>query len=780
MFLPYDRVFSDEGIKYTSADAYYNMRQVDNFAYNFPEHTEVDPYFTYPGATGEVNVRFFGWLTSFLSWIIGLGAPTEHTIDLVGVYLPAVFGALIVIPVYFIGKELFNRWVGLLSAGLIAILPGEFIGRSILGFSDYHVLEALLTTVTMMFLVLAVKTASRRQVTFENLKNLDWSIIRKPFIYSLLAGLFLGLYVLAWAGALLFVFIIFLYFVIQFIVDHLRKKSTEYLGIVGVPLFLVTLIITMVSFVDRLYIASVAIALIAPVVLGTLSWLMVKKRIKTGYYPLILFGLGLAGIGLFYLVAPSLFRSMMISLSNFIPRGAHITTIEMQPLISPAYQSSYGNIFAIVWGNYPGMIPLSTTGSGTDFQDILAFISTSFFLSLVSLCILIYLVFKQGAGEKIILVIWSLIILVLNLIQRRFGYYFAVNVALLVGYLAWRVLERGGFRETAAEKEEKPVEVRRRVRQKKGDSSVMARRAVMAIVLILVLVVVYPWNIEPATQVASQAQYAPSDAWVSSLKWMKENTPEPFGDPDSYYDIFELPPAEEDFEYPESAYGVLAWWDYGYWITRISHRLPTANPSQDPKVLTAIASFFTSQDEESADDIIREMGSEYIIVDYQTAYVNPVTMGSKFPAIATWAGEAMNKYFDLYLVPAEDGERWMLRPLFYPGYYNSMIVRLYNFNGEAVTPESVWVISYQESTDKAGNVFKQITGAEQFESYEAAEEYRSSQESPNVRIISPNPMISPVSLEALEHYELIHSSEGGIGLVDQTSVPEVKIFEYVE
>jgi len=629
--------------------------------------------------------------------------------------------------------------------------------------------------------VLAVKTAYRRQMTFDMLKSPDWSIIRKPLIYSLLAGLFLGLYIYAWAGALLFVFIIFLYFVIQFIVDHLRKKSTEYLSFVSIPLFLVALIITMMIFMGRLYIASVVIALVASGVLGILSWLMVRRQIKTGYYPLVLLVLGLAGMGIFYLASPSLFNSMMVSFGNFIPRGAHITTIEMQPLISPAYQSAYGDTFAIVWGNYPGLIELSTTGSGTDFQDILAFISTNFFLALVSLCILIYLVIRKGADEKIILVIWSLIILVLNLIQRRFGYYFAVNVALLVGYLAWRVLERVGFKETALEGEKKAQEeVRKKARPKKGDSSVVARWAVMIIVLLLVLGVIYPGNIEPATQVARQAQYAPSDAWVSSLKWMKENTPEPFGNPDSYYDIYELPPAGDNYEYPESAYGVLAWWDYGYWITRIGHRLPNANPSQNPNILTIIAAFFTSQDEESAGDIIREMDSEYIIVDYQTAYVNPVTMGSKFPAIATWAGETMTKYFDLYLVPAGEGERWMLRPLFYPEYYNSMIVRLYNFNGEAVTPESVWVVSYQESMDDAGNVFKQVTGAEQFESYEAAEEYRSSQESPNVRIVSPNPMISPVSLEALQHYKLVHSSEGMVGLVDQTSVAEVKIFEYVE
>jgi len=27
-------------------------------------------------------------------------------------------------------------------------------------------------------------------------------------------------------------------------------------------------------------------------------------------------------------------------------------------------------------------------------------------------------------------------------------------------------------------------------------------------------------------------------------------------------------------------YGVLVWWDFGYWVTRLAHRIPSANPKQ--------------------------------------------------------------------------------------------------------------------------------------------------------------------------------------------------------
>ena len=106
----------------------------------------------------------------------------------------------------------------------------------------------------------------------------------------------------------------------------------------------------------------------------------------------------------------------------------------------------------------------------------------------------------------------------------------------------------------------------------------------------------------------------------------------------------------------------------------------------------------------------------------------------------------------------------------YPEYYRSLAARLYNFDGKAVTPEKTMVISYQELVSQEGIPFKAITGKQEFTSYEAAEAYLLSQESANYKIVSDNPFISPVPLDALKHYRLIHSS-------DDLSV---KIFEYIE
>ena len=184
-----------------------------------------------------------------------------------------------------------------------------------------------------------------------------------------------------------------------------------------------------------------------------------------------------------------------------------------------------------------------------------------------------------------------------------------------------------------------------------------------------------------------------------------------------------------------------------------------------------IARFFTSQDEDSADEIAKELGSSYVIIDFQAAI-------GKFHAIALWAGGSPEEFFDIYYLPQEGN----LVPvqLFYPEYYRSLSSRLYNFDGKAVTPDISVVISYQERLSRKGEVFKEITSVEPFPSYEVAEAFILSQESANYRIVSPSPFSSPVPLEAVEHYNLIHRSDSGPLVPEVGLVPEVKIFEYIE
>ncbi len=291
----------------------------------------------------------------------------------------------------------------------------------------------------------------------------------------------------------------------------------------------------------------------------------------------------------------------------------------------------------------------------------------------------------------------------------------------------------------------------------------------MSLAIIIVLLLVFLPNIPPAIFTARTARYTPSNAWQSSLSWMRENTPDPFGNDEFYYKRYEPPPPGQSYNYPASAYGVVSWWDYGYWITRIAHRPPSTNPGQAPGPIITVANLFLSQGAPPAQEIMQKLDASYVILDYDTTT-------SKIWAVITWSGKDLSEFFDVYHVPLQD--RVLTVQLYYPEYYRSLCVRLYNFDGQAVTASNPLVITYREKTDPGGAPYKEVTNAREFPTYEEALAYVESQNSDKVRIVGTNPFISPVPLEALTDYKLVHSSAEGILQVNAGMVPEVKIFEY--
>jgi len=743
--LPYDQIFVNDWVWFRETDAYYHMRNIEILVHNFPHFNSFDPYMLYPGGGTGLARPFFAWLVAGIIRLVSLGTPTMHTMEAVAAYMPAILGTLTLIPVYFIGKELFNRWAGVIAAALVAILPGEFLHRSLLGFTDHHVVEVLFSTVSILFLIIAIKRAREREISFGHLLSRDWSTITKPLVYTLLSGIFLGIYLLSWQGGLLFIFIIFAYLVIQFIVDHLRHKSSDYLCIVGTPLFLVAFLMLLPILgggtLDTMYRVSLLFAIVAPIVLSIISRLMAARALKPVYYPLVL--LGLAGIGLaaFHAINPALFQSMLSKFSIFTPAGARLTIMEVEPLLFPG--GEFG--FQTAWANF----------------------TTSFFISFISFAMLAYVVVKERSADKTLFLVWSIIMLIAILGQRRFGYYYAVNAALLTGYFSWKMLDLAGLNKLLTRSKEVVGAVKKfkkrekKAREKGKPKTFMQPRGtwvrVIVVGIAIFFLVFYP-NIGKVELLARQ-QYIMNRGWYNSMLWLKDNSPEPFGDPNFYY---ELSPPRDEFEYPGSAYGVMSWWDYGYFIMQIGHRIPNANPGQAGA--REAGRFFTAQNESSANQLADELGIKYVVIDNAM----PTT---KFYAMVEWAGGKLSKFYDFYYQQTQDGGQWGL--LYYPAYYNSTVVRLYNFDGKAFNSTESIVISYKEKVTGEEGRYKEITNGWTFPTYEAAEAYVGNQTSGNYKIVGTDPFSSPMPLERLESYERVYPPDA------TTTTAPVKIFKYL-
>ena len=530
VYLPYEHVFSGEWIKFTGIDAYYHMRLVDNLVTHFPERITFDPYTQYPYGRAIGWPPLFDWLLAGTIWLVSLGSPSQHTVDVVGVYFPAILGGLTLIPVYFIGKELFNHWVGIISAGLVAVLPSAFFSRSILGFTDHHVAETLFTTVTMLFLIVAIRSAKHKQLTFGHLRCKEWSVIVKPCVFSLLAGISLGMYILTWSGGLLFIFLIFIYLIIQSIIDHLKGENIDYLAIIGTTSLLIALIISLPLLPQgvwsrHLYLPSFILATLTAVGLTGVSHVFMNQRIRPLYYPITLIGLGLAGLAIFYFVAPSLLQSMLGRFDIFTPAGAKLTIMEVRPLLLPVGDFS----FNLAWVSF----------------------NTAFFLGLIALIILICLMVKRSTADRNLFVVWSLLMFVAVLGQRRFGYYYTINLALLTAYLSIpiylttqliidyfrnrntkdrriAILQYVGLIQKSAEPVDMPlIRKRDKTKTKRRADSIITNRICATIGAIAIFFLVFFPSIGTSIAIAKEPKFSPDNAWLETLSWLRENTPEP-------------------------------------------------------------------------------------------------------------------------------------------------------------------------------------------------------------------------------------------------------------
>jgi len=707
---PYHQIFTDLGIKFAMNDAYYHMRLIDNLVYNFPHFSFYDPYFVFPGTTVIGGAHFFDWLIASIIWLAGLCSPTQATIDIVGVYLPPILAALLVIPVYFIGKSVFNKWVGVIAALLIAILPGEFLGRSILGAADHHVAEVLFSTTAIMFFILAVKSGTTRRTR----------------VFAILAGVFLGMYLLTWLGGLLFILIILLFLVIQVIGNHLRGVSSVRIASITTAIFAIATLMNLSSTLPKEVSLFLILSIILPAMLDALSWFMLKQQWHPAVFPSAIIGAGVA----FLVVLNWLYPSFTSYLGMFLPSGSTATTtLELQSMLFPHGQFTW----LVLWGNF----------------------TTTVILAPIALVLLAVSVIKDKSKDKgkTLLVIWSVVMITLMLNQRRYAYYAVVNMGLLSAYLSYVATKH--FAQVQAE--------HKRGKRKAVSQLSLSRIGLVVAVAALVLV---PMNLSASIQTAHATPFAPPDAWQSAMVWMRNNTPEPFGD-DLYGDY--LPLLEEDLlegevgrefftlngkQYlasPAPEYTVSAWWDYGYWITRIGHRVPNANPAQNAEAIKRVAGLFLSTGDGYREQV-DALKSRYIVLD------NSMVLG-KFYAIASWNGENSNDYFGVYRVPDDEGYKTIM--LFYPEYYETLVSRLYNFNGEAVMPGRTVVITYKGDA---------VMEAKQFADYQKAREYVDS--TPSTRIVSADPTISPIPLAEIG-YELVYSSTEKVN-----NMSEVKIFEY--
>ncbi|HIH33181.1 MAG TPA: hypothetical protein HA227_02915 [Candidatus Diapherotrites archaeon] len=169
-------------------DGYWHARMI-SYIIQTGTYPDKDPlaYYQLGGSPTHVGSDFFWYLSAFLYKLFTLGAAYDkQTWILIVKILPALFGGLIAVVAYFIGKEAFDdKRAGILLGFFTGIMPA-FIYRQMAGWLEDDSFGWLPGLIAVYFLTKAVKAKELKSKEF--------------FANALLSGIFAGIMAWSWSG----------------------------------------------------------------------------------------------------------------------------------------------------------------------------------------------------------------------------------------------------------------------------------------------------------------------------------------------------------------------------------------------------------------------------------------------------------------------------------------------------------------------------------------------------------------------------------------------------
>jgi len=811
----YDTFIRDGAVYFSGNDAWYHLRQVEYTVRHWPFTMPYDPWTYFPYGTNAAQFgTLYDQLVATAALVVGLGSPSSDLIAKTLLVAPAVFGALVAVPVYYVGKRLASRVAGLFGAVVLLLLPGQFLQRGLVGFADHNVAEPLFQTIAVLGLMVALAVATREKPVWELVVDRDVAALRTPLVWSALAGVAVALYMWVWPPGVLLVGVFGTYLVYQLTSDYATGGTPEPVAFVGVVSMVVAALLMLLQFEQATF-SPTDFGLLQPVValgvavgaafMAGLARLFDDRGLDRSLYPVAVVGLVVVGAGVVALALPDLFRTIQTNSLRFIgfSAGAATRTIsEAQPYLSPTALrqnatdatgrilidygfSLFTGVVAVIWlvakplvedgetervGYAVGSLALLgllflIPGPFRAIGDAFGVVSELVGVALVALILLGAVLQTNYDAEKLLFVIWAAFMTSAAFTQVRFNYYLAPVVAIANAYLIGQVL---AYLDLDGASIESSMES---IRDLQGYQVLAVLAAAMLIVTPVLLVPMGVRNTgnpqfdqsSTAWETAQNTGPGAVTEWDGSLQWMESNTPAPgtlggSGEEMEYYGSYEL---TNDFDYPAGAYGVQSWWDYGHWITVRGHRIPNANPFQQGA--TGAANYLLAPNESAAQSALGERdteasGTRYVMVDWQM--VNP---NSKFGAPVVFYDESNISSSDFYGPVYASSLRGSFQ-LREQRYYDSLMVRLYAYHGSAMEPEPI-VVDWerQRAQTRSGQSITVRAGPQgdqplvrQFDNLSAAQAYVENDSTAQIGGVGHYPS---ERVPALEHYRLVKVSE---------------------
>ena len=782
----YPSYFFNDQIYLAGNDPWYHLRMVTYTIHHWPFTMPFDPWTNFPYGTqvGQFGTLYDQIVATF-ALIIGVGSPSAELIMKVLIITPALIGSLTVFPTYFVAKHFGGKSGGIFASLLLALLPGVFFQRSIAGFADHHVAEVFFQTIAILTLLIAITIFLDDKPVWELVELKDLLNLKRPLIWGGLVGLTTILYLLVWPPGLILLGIFAIFFFIRLNVDHISGNTPDYIAFLGV-ISMAFVGLVLLFFVDLPYPAELtsglnfrvtSISLLHPLMafsiaigcafLAWLSRFFSNNNLPKWGYPLLLLVLLSFVTFILYLIFPDVFgilRRNLIRTFGFNISAGTRTIAEATSFLSlsdPTIGISWVDVIRQEYG----------------YAFFMAFVAPFFILK-------DYLSEKKYESGILFLLIWSILIGATAFTQGRFNYYLAIPVVVLNAYVLKCIFQQFNIGKLRSIK---PYQ--------------------FGVILVIFLVVLAPLAIpiqvgaDGANPIHTYTVFDITKSvplneisnWDPALQWMKTETPivGNYGgsnNPLDYYGTVEPnhlgKNSAGDFAYPDGAYGVMSWWDYGHWITLRAERIPVSNPFQEGAVVSA--NYLLSQSESESESVLSDLdegsGVRYVVLDWQI-----VSSAAKLHGPATFKEEASVRDYQNYLLEQVSGG-YQIRHILHPSsYYHSQMVRLYHYHGSSVMPTPV-VINWESIPGLDSKYYKlsQVQGensfGDMFTLFDTIEEAQSfTRENPTSQIGGIG-TFSTEFIPALKHYRLVYATPNMIQITPyyvHTDSSWVKIFERV-
>ena len=626
VWAPWDDVLGASRVNFLETDAWYHVRLAESQVRNFPHRITVDPYAAPDGQYVAVAPLLDSLIATAAFVTQGRNAPTQY-IEQVAAFVPAIAGVLAVLAVWALATVAFDRRAGLIAALLAAVLPGHFLDRTLIGFVDHHALEVLLSFATLA--CIAYGSAAG-------------------------AGVCLGLYLLAWASGSYFVFILAVWIVLTaMLAPHQRASAGRATAITAAIALAIVLLFqdpalfrynTQVAALAGLLVISLAVMYFADHLVKTIG---------------IITAASAALVLLIWLVMPGLFDQVVTDLNRFRPDPTRMAVLEARPLF-------------LYTGNWTWSQPW-------------VFFRSGFFAGIVAVMWLAVATWRSRRVDHLLILCFTIANYLATLGQNRFGYYLVPATAVVMSWLAVRILDWGGVPHAgnAQPRVKRLLPFQREI-------------AVVAVAGILVAPNIVPAAIT-TTRVGGMPEY-----WFAAIEWLRTHTPEPFSSADYYY-------ARYDEANPPAAFTVMNWWDQGYWIIQTGRRVPISNPTQSGA--GKAARFLIATDEAGAIAMLAPDRARYVIVDWELPFREGPdgSLAGRFQNLADWAGIPTSRFYSLCFTRNSNADPWQPLWIYREAYYQTMVYRLMVLGGAASRPENnTYVAQIAQRTDANGRSFCEV------------------------------------------------------------------------